>query len=73
MKFNIKGMHCSACKTIIQMEIEEEGLLASKFIRTEIIDEDRKIGTLAMKKLSKDEYSKLKECVEKAGDYKIID
>jgi len=66
-------MHCDACTSLIQLEIEEDSLLATKFIRTEIIDEAHKIGTLEMKELSKNEYSKLKECVEKAGDYKIID
>jgi copper chaperone CopZ len=62
----VKGMHCNSCKVIITEVLEDAG---AKDVHVDL-DEKKQVGTIT---LSSDlPKSKLKEMIEKEGEYKVI-
>ncbi|MCA9382209.1 hypothetical protein KC660_02260 [Candidatus Dojkabacteria bacterium] len=67
----VQGMHCDACKTLIEMEIEDLNLQDK--LENIDYDSDEQIGDVIFHDLTEEERSVLKQTIENLGNYKIIE
>lgn len=67
----VQGMHCDACKTLIEMEIEELNLQDK--LENIDYDSDKQMGDVVFNDLTEAERSALKQAIENLGNYKIIE
>lgn len=67
----VQGMHCDACKTLIEMEIEDLNLQDK--LQNIDYDSDKQMGDVVFHDLTEEERSALKQSIENLGNYKIIE
>ncbi|MBN1385477.1 hypothetical protein JW968_00690 [Candidatus Woesearchaeota archaeon] len=65
MELEIKGLHCKACKGLIEDIMEEQGAKISSFK----VDEKSKIGVLTIK--TERSSKNIISSIESEGDYKV--
>lgn len=66
--FIIEGMHCNACKTLIEMELQEHGFKKGD-IHIELLENN--IGSLTLPIASEEHIQEVKNVIEKMEDYSI--
>ena len=67
----VQGMHCDACKSLIEMEIEDLNLQDK--LENIDYDSDTQMGDVIFHDLTEEERSVLKQAIENLGNYKIIE
>lgn len=66
-KLIVKGMHCSACQSLIKMELEEKGLPVQE---VKLLAEDR--GEVEFADLNEEQINLAKKTIEKMDNYSVI-
>lgn len=67
-KIIVKGMHCEACKTLIQMEIEDAGF-GQKVVNINLLENNT--GEVSLKNISEEEFEKIKAIINKMTNYEV--
>lgn len=65
----VQGMNCNACKTIISMDLEENGLI--KYIK-DISLKENNAGEIETEDISDDIKNQIIQTIEQSGDYHVI-
>lgn len=63
-EYTVKGMHCAACKTLIEMELDEAGL--------DGVAVDSEKQTLLIPETLLPQLSTISDVVASAGDYTLL-
>lgn len=68
-QIKVQGMHCDACKALINMELEENQL--DKYISS-IELADNNIGILNVEDTNNETVSKIKTIINQMPDYQVL-
>ena len=70
-KLIINGMHCEACKTLIKMELEDNGF-NKNIIKIDVNEKDNK-GELLLNYDNQEDIDKIKKIINDLDQYSVIE
>ena len=69
MKLHIEGMHCAACKALVQMKLEENGF-GEKIDGIDVLEDNT--GVLILKGVTEEDVEHITQLVNDMDDYLVL-